>query len=191
MYISKKNDVRPKDDLPGKDGPPLNQDIDGKAASSHIITQVMAPSLHDSAYITFDQQSFDTTGTTRNETRSSQGQAIGNGEFFFEKEIDQKTRSHFDIVKVVLEPLFLDYLRKRHPKFRPLVMELRVLGRSEADATARLMVYCPPSCYKRARKFFQSKDAKELCEPDDKNIPRLKAFVFGCAAELVSGKSLI
>lgn len=169
--------------------PPSNQGIDGKAASSHIITQVMAPSLHDSAYITSDQQSFDTTGTTRNETRSSQGQAIGNGEFFFEKEIDQKTRTHFDTVKVLLEELFFNYLRKRHPKLKSLVMKLRVLGRSEADATTRLMVYCPPSCYKRAKKFFKSKDAKELCEPDEKTIPRLKAFVFGCAAEPVSGKS--
>ncbi|RDI86230.1 hypothetical protein Vi05172_g3802 [Venturia inaequalis] len=182
---------RPKDDPPGKDRPLTNHNVNSKVISSHSTTKVMAPSLHDSAYITSDQQSLDTTGTARNQTGSSQGAAIGNGEFFFEKEIDQSMKTHFDTISALLERLFLEYLRKRCPKFGPLVMELRVLGRSEAEATTRLMVYCPPRCYKRAKKFFKTKDAKELCEPYDKTTPRLKAFVFGCAAELVSGSSQI
>lgn len=176
-----------KNDLLGEDGPPSNRDITSQATSSHSITQVMAPSLHDSAYVTSDQQSVGTIGPVRNEIRSSQGAAIGNGEFFFEKETDQRMGIYFVTVSTLLERLFFEYLRKRCPKFKSIVMELRVLGRSEAEATTRLMVYCPPSCYKRARKFFKTKDAQELCEPYDKTIPRLKAFVFGCAAEPVSG----
>src|ERR1700712_846672 len=100
-------------------------------------TAGQTPSLHDSAYVTSDQQSFETTSTVRHETHSRRGQAIGNGYFFFEAEIDQDTERYFENVSELLGRLFFNHIRKarsKNPDLNPLLIELRVLGKSEADA---------------------------------------------------------
>jgi hypothetical protein len=143
---------------------------------------VSGSTLPDSAYVS-SQTSIETTGTIRGVKHKAQGREIlGSGYYDFKKEIDKAARDRFKDISPQIEYLLLDIIQSRRSKNASLgsiSIKLKVIGRTEADSSLRLVVLCPKDDRSRIQRFFRTTLAKDLCEPIDSSIPRLKHKVIG------------
>jgi hypothetical protein len=139
-----------------------------------------ASSMRDSTYASLEQ-SIETTETVKEPKHSSRGKEIGKGIFIFNKEFDKSTLKRFDEVCELIGSLLLKHIRRtiRKAVRDDIAIQLRIIGKSDAEATAHLFVQCPREHCKAARKFFESSQVKTICEPEDQTVPRLKVCVVG------------
>lgn len=145
-------------------GPRRNPEGAGGQQRSQKATESMI-SLQDSAY----------------ESRAPSFISISSNLRVFQKVVDAATRSRFDEVRPEIEKIVRMQIRSTGAAM--IVIRLVVLGNDEANATPHIVVLCPPSQCKRIRKFFNSTLGKEICEPADDTIPRLKWVVYGRAPQ--------
>jgi hypothetical protein len=134
-------------------------------------------SLHDSAYAS--TPSYSSVQTIREENHGMEGVPIGTtGWFDYAKEIEKDIVEHFNQVKTVLEERLHTYIG---PRMCVLIIRLMFIGKGETmtDATLRLVVFCQSkSDARKARRFFKSGRADDLCNPTDQAIPRFIPQVF-------------
>ncbi|KAH7125983.1 hypothetical protein EDB81DRAFT_951399 [Dactylonectria macrodidyma] len=64
-------------------------------------------------------------------------------------------------------------------KYRPIAMRLMVLGHSEEEAKACIVVLCLDQHFKRIKRFFDKTSVKTLCRPEDDTQPAFDVFVLG------------
>jgi hypothetical protein len=139
-------------------------------------------SLPDSVYVS-SQTSIDTTETIRGVKHKAEGREIlSSGYYAFKKEIDKAARDRFQHVAPQIEYLLLDNIqtaRSKNASPGSIAIKLKVIGRTEDEASLRLVVLCPSDDRSRIQRFFRTTLAKDLCEPADQSVPRLKYKVIG------------
>lgn len=109
----------------------------------------------------------------------------------FKREAVPATIARFNEIVPEIERLLVQYIRTANMLFsssapyRPMSIRYLVLGKSEADAKDCLVVFCPPSQYKRVKRFFDKHRAvKSLCEPPDLSAPSFRPVVKDLAPQL-------
>ena len=89
----------------------------------------------------------------------------------FDESINRATADRFEDVRTRLaEPLY-KYMLKSSEQQR-IAIRLMVLGTSDADAKAWIVVLCHQKQVKRLRRFFGKDLARRLCQPAECNVPR-------------------
>jgi hypothetical protein len=81
----------------------------------------------------------------------------------FSREVDSVVTDGFKIVCEKLEPPLIELLRKKSVQFRPLGIQLLILGHSEQTAKPWIVVMCPKPAKRRVAHFFQEPFAKHIC----------------------------
>ncbi|KAJ4865690.1 rad4 transglutaminase-like domain-containing protein [Trichoderma breve] len=111
--------------------------------------------------------------------------------FLFKREAVPATIARFNEIVPEIERLLVKYIRTANKLFsssapyRPMSIRYLVLGKSEADAKDCLVVFCPPSQYKRVKRFFDKHRAvKSLCAPPDLSAPSFRPVVKDLAPQL-------
>lgn len=84
------------------------------------------------------------------------------------KKPDEVRVRRFSNVLKCIEPPLIDHLRKwtiKRPRHNPTAIRLVMLGQNEAEAKVYMVVFCEQRVRRRAKKFFSSSLAVELCKP--------------------------
>ncbi|KAK6856329.1 hypothetical protein PG995_006516 [Apiospora arundinis] len=93
---------------------------------------------------------------------------VPGGLLMISKSPDEARVQRFNDVLRRIEPPLIDHLLKwaiRKPQHKPTAIRLVMLGQSEDDAKMYMVVFCEERMRRRAKKFFSSPLAVELCKP--------------------------
>ncbi|KAK8070419.1 hypothetical protein PG997_010622 [Apiospora hydei] len=93
---------------------------------------------------------------------------VPGGLLMINKKPDEVRVRRFNDVLKRIEPPLIDHLLKwtiKRPRHNPTAIRLVMLGQSEADAKMYMVVFCEQRVRRRAKKFFSSSLALELCKP--------------------------
>jgi hypothetical protein len=173
--------------LTRSNNPCRNDPITQKPSSSR--GPAKASSLHDSGYAS-GARSIETNSSKMEQKYSSVvgGKIPGHKDlFFFKKEADKPTKKHFEEVRLEMERLLLEHIRKNRSKNsipEPVAIRLMIIGKTEAETAPYIVAICSPNLRRKAERFFKKILAKELCELPGQSIPPLKTLVIGSAPQL-------
>jgi hypothetical protein len=81
----------------------------------------------------------------------------------FDQEVDESVKDRFREVQEQLEPSLIIFLHKTRVEFRPLALQLLVLGFTEDAARPWIVVYCPKEAKRKVKKFFRKDITKTIC----------------------------
>ena len=81
----------------------------------------------------------------------------------FSREVDDAVTDGFKIVCEKLERPLIEHIRKKGVQFRPLGIQLLVLGHDEQTAKPWIVVICSKPAKRRVENFFQEPFAKHIC----------------------------
>ncbi|KAK8109455.1 hypothetical protein PG999_007592 [Apiospora kogelbergensis] len=93
---------------------------------------------------------------------------VPDGLLMSNKKPDEVSVRRFNDLLRRIEPPMIDHLFKwtiKKPQHNPTAIRLVMLGRSEADAKMHMVVFCEERVRRRAKRFFSSTLALELCKP--------------------------
>jgi hypothetical protein len=126
-------------------------------------TTTPKPSLanHHSSYV---EPPLQHTRIGRSHIRTIEGMRI------FNQEVEDAVIARFNTVSDTIQPVLIQNLRKGRHEFRPLGIQLLVLGYSEHDARPWMVVLCPEPVKKRVTSFFHNDFARRVCSangPDE------------------------
>jgi len=154
-------------------------------------------SILDSAYASI--LSFDGTSTlgpskeSMEQRHSPRGKCEipGTNLSIFEKEIDPYAKSRFEEVRGEIETHLVTIraewaTRHKHSQQLEIATKLSVVGKTDSDTAPHLLIFCAPKLCRKVNKFLRSNYVKELCEPSDPTVPRLKLKVIGHAPHKTS-----
>lgn len=82
----------------------------------------------------------------------------------FDQGIDEETRKRFYDVCEQLEPALISFLHKKRVEFRPLGIQVLVLGHSPSAAKPWIVVRCGSQARRKAKSFFKKDFARSLCQ---------------------------
>lgn len=102
---------------------------------------------------------------------------------FYHRELDYSVTDRFDEVSKQLEPALVHYLHKRRVAFRPLAIQLLVLGATEDTAKPCIVVLCPALARKKVKRFFGKDFAIRICQGPPNCQIRFDAHVVGRSLE--------
>lgn len=95
----------------------------------------------------------------------------------FDHSVDGKTQSRFHDVRGRIGAPLVAYVYKNKRIHSPTLIRLAVLGKSEEDARAWIIVFCDEKKSKRMRRFFKQDYVQQLCRPEDRNLPQFDVHV--------------
>ncbi|KAH5436054.1 hypothetical protein HBI47_074690 [Parastagonospora nodorum] len=81
----------------------------------------------------------------------------------FDQDVSRMVTDRFNEVSRQLEPALLSFLHKKRIDFRPLSIQLLVLGVSEGASKPWIVVLCPASARSKVKSFFKKDFAKNVC----------------------------
>jgi hypothetical protein len=85
--------------------------------------------------------------------------------------VEQEVLSHFYTFQEPLETKIAEYLQKKHVKFRPLAVSLRVVGPTEEDARPMIVVSCSAIAIKKVERFLNKSYIREIYHgPESREI---------------------
>jgi hypothetical protein len=137
------------------DVPSLTPTMNGPATPKPGVTN------HSSSYV---EPPLHQTRTARSHIRTIEGMRI------FNQEVEDAVIARFNAISDTVQPALIQNLRKGRHEFRPLGIQLLVLGCSEHDARPWIVVLCPEPVKKRVTIFFQEDFARRVCSangPDE------------------------
>jgi hypothetical protein len=82
----------------------------------------------------------------------------------FNKEVSDEVSKRFEHVRNQVEPALLLHLRKKRVEFRPLGMQLLVLGLAEDVAKPWVVVLCPENARTHVKRFFDDAFIRNICQ---------------------------
>ncbi len=151
-------------------------------------------SIQDSAYVSLARSngtgaSEDST-TDENAHRPRRGSKLpGTNLSVFEKEIDSEAKEWFQVVRGRIQTL-LGHKRsdwvKDDPNPAPMTTRLLVLGEIDTETAPYLVVFCAPKLYERVHDVLKSSPVRDLYDPADQSIPRLKVKVIKHAPRMTA-----
>jgi hypothetical protein len=98
--------------------------------------------------------------------------------------VEEAIRTRFDDVIQRIEVPLIEYVRRNKRKHSPIAIRLVVLGMSEEDAKAWIVVFCDEKQSKRLKRFFGREFVKQMYQPGDKSLPQFEVHVEGRAPQL-------
>jgi hypothetical protein len=81
----------------------------------------------------------------------------------FNQEVDDDVKDRFREVQAQLELSLIIFLHKTRVEFRPIALQLLVLGLNEHVARPWIVVYCPKEAKRKVKSFFREDSAKAIC----------------------------
>jgi hypothetical protein len=86
------------------------------------------------------------------------------GMHIFSWEVENVVTDRFYDVSKALEPALIEHLRRMRIEFRPLSLQLMVLGVTEDVAKPWIVVLCPKSVKSKVVSFLKTDFAKSICQ---------------------------
>jgi hypothetical protein len=95
----------------------------------------------------------------------------------FHQGIDAETNKRFYDICEQLEPALIGFLHKKRVEFRPLSIQILVLGHEPSSAKPWIVVRCGKQAMKKARSFLKKDFARSLCQGPPSCRVRFDALV--------------
>jgi hypothetical protein len=135
-----------------------------------------------------------TSEVSREELSPSQNQATPttniNGLKIFNREVEDAIQNHARNVMEQLGSALLDYLSRRRVEFRPMSLQLMVLGNTENDATPWIVVLCPAKAKKKVERYLQNDAARNIDDGPPNRQYKYHTTVYGRPLETKASESL-
>lgn len=104
---------------------------------------------------------------------------IINGMHIFEREVGIEYEERFRELQEQLEPALIKFLQNKRLEFRPLSLQILVLGHDEDTAEPWIVVNCPKNVMRKVDKFLQEDVMKRMCHGPPSCRVRFRAAVGG------------
>jgi len=105
-----------------------------------------------------NERSSDHTSTSTKRSATVDGMTI------FSHEVEEGVINRFDYVSKQIESPLIDYLTKKRIQFRPLAIQLLVLGQTEDVAKPWIVVLCPKNAKSKVKHFLQKEFVRNMCQ---------------------------
>ncbi|KAH5181816.1 hypothetical protein HBH76_157280 [Parastagonospora nodorum] len=106
----------------------------------------------------------------------------------FNQTIDNTVRERFRCVHEKLEPALLALLHKKRIDFRPLSLEILVLGHTPNDAKPWIVVRCSRAAKRKIKSFLREDFIKNLCQGPSSCSIRFEIIVTEAFVQITSDK---
>jgi hypothetical protein len=104
--------------------------------------------------------------------------------------VEDAIQNHARNVIEQLGPALLNYLSKRRVEFRPLSLQLMLLGRTEHDATPWIVVLCPAKAKKKVQRYLEKDAVRNIYSGPPTRQHKYHAAVIGRPLEIKASESL-
>jgi hypothetical protein len=170
---------------------PVSGLVRSNVGDSYAETTVTPSTINSGLSVPLTPCSEGNRGVHSSTRKANPGVRTIHGMRIFNREVEDIVIQRFRVVQDALEPSLIVHLCKSGVNFRPMGMQLLVLGHDERNARPWIVFHCSKPAKKVVEQFCQLPFAQNICQQNDSREISFEVAVIGWPLQPTSGGPII